>query len=343
MTESLPIEHVIPKIRHALENRRTAVVQAPPGAGKTTRVPLALLDEPWLSGQKIVMLEPRRLATRASAARMAEMIGEPLGKTVGYHIRMDRVIGPETKIEVVTEGILTRRIQNDPSLEGTGLVIFDEFHERNLNGDLGLALCLETQEVFRDDLRILVMSATIDVEPVAGLMSGAAVIKSEGKSWPVTTKYLFPKPTGQQSVAVEPRCAMAIKKALTEEQGDILVFLPGVGEIRRLEILVRESVSAGNISIIPLYGNLSKKDQDQAIQPSPPGNRKVVLATSIAETSITIEGVKIVIDAGLMRVPRFFPGTGMSRLETLPVTKASADQRRGRAGRTGPGICYRLW
>ena len=343
MADHLPIEQVIPDIRRALETGRCAVVQAPPGAGKTTLVPLALLEAPWLNGQNIVMLEPRRLAVRASANRMADLLKESVGHTVGYHIRMERRAGPQTRIEVVTEGILTRRIQADPSLKGTGLVIFDEFHERNLNSDLGLALCLEIREALRDDLRILVMSATLDAAPVSELMGNAPMIESVGKSWPVDTRYLPMRRDSRDAGAVERACAGAIRQALSEAAGDMLVFLPGAGEIRRVRSLLCNAVPMDHVSVLPLYGNLSAKEQDAAIAPSVPGHRKVVLATSIAETSLTIDGIRIVIDSGLMRIPRFFPGTGMSRLETVPVSRASADQRKGRAGRTAPGICYRLW
>ena len=339
----LPIEDVIDDIKAALTKNRYAVVQAPPGAGKTTLVPLALLDETWLSGKKIIMLEPRRIAVRASAGRMADLIDEPVGKTVGYHIRMDRCIGPDTRIEVVTEGILTRRIQTDPSLEGIGLIIFDEFHERNLNSDLGLALAMESCEVLCDDLRLLVMSATIDGDQVAALMGNAPVVSSEGKSWPVETRYI---PLAQKSThpgQLVNACAALIKRVVAGEDGDMLVFLPGVGEIKRVETLLKDTLKDHRLSIIPLFGNLSKKEQDYAIAPSVNGHRKIVLATPIAETSITIDGVSLVIDSGLMRVPKYFSGTGMSRLETITVSKSSADQRRGRAGRTKPGICYRLW
>ncbi len=343
----LPIEDVIDEIKETLSKNRYAVIQAPPGAGKTTLVPLSLLNEVWLSGKKIIMLEPRRIAVRASASRMADLLSEQVGETVGYQIRMDRKIGPATRIEVVTEGILTRRIQNDPSLEGVGLIIFDEFHERNLNSDLGLAFSMETCEVFSDELRILVMSATLDGDNVSKLMDDAPIITSEGKSWPVETRYV-PSTHLSHPAQMVTDCASLIQRAIESEDGDILVFLPGVGEIKRVE-----SILCGNLkdtkdnkkelSIIPLYGNLTKQEQDFAISPSVTGHRKIVIATPIAETSITIDGVSIVIDSGLMRVPKYFSGTGMSRLETIDVSKSSADQRRGRAGRTKPGICYRMW
>ena len=318
------------------------MLQVPPGAGKTTCVPLALLGESWLKEKKIWMLQPRRLAARASAARMASLLGESVGETVGYHIRMDRKVGPDTKIEVMTEGILTRRIQSDPFLEPTGLVIFDEFHERNINSDLGLALCLESAEALQADLRILVMSATLDVAPVALLMENAPVIVSEGQSYPVETIYISPLNAPNDRVFSVQRCYGAVLRALSEAVGDILIFLPGAKEIRQLSFLLKQKTDP-KIRVLPLYGYLSQKEQATAIRPSPPGQRKIVLATSIAETSLTIEGIGIVIDSGWMRTPRFFSGTGMTRLETIPVSRASADQRRGRAGRMSAGICYRLW
>jgi ATP-dependent helicase HrpB len=339
MTDRLPIESVMPDIRKALAGHGCAVVEAAPGAGKTTLVPLRLLDEPWLAGKSIVILEPRRLAARMAAARMADLLGESVGKTVGYQIKNDRKISAQTRIHVLTEGILTRRIQSDPQLDGTGLVIFDEFHERNLVSDLGLALCLEIREALRQDLGILVMSATLDSEPVARMINQAPLIRCEGRQFPVETIYLKRKPQD----FIESTCTACVFEALSQHEGDILVFLPGVGEIRRVQAQIEARLDDHRISVHPLYGNLDKKDQDAAIRPSPPDKRKIVLATSIAETSLTIEGVRIVIDSGLMRTPRYFSGTGMSRLETLPVSRAGADQRRGRAGRLGPGICYRLW
>ncbi|GAB6094106.1 ATP-dependent helicase HrpB [Desulfatiferula olefinivorans] len=339
MRECLPIESSMADIRNALEHKRTAVVEARPGAGKTTLVPLLLLDEPWLAGKNIVILEPRRLAARMAAARMADLLGEPVGHTVGYQIKNDRKISARTRIHVLTEGILTRKIQSDPLLDDTGLVIFDEFHERNLVSDLGLALCLEIREALRQDLGILVMSATLDSEPVARLINQAPLIRCEGRQFPVETIYLKRKPQGD----LETACTACVVDALSQHEGDILVFLPGAGEIRRVQAQIEAWRDDPHLSVYPLYGNLDKKDQDAAVRPSPPGKRKIVLATAIAETSLTIEGVRIVIDSGLMRKPRYFSGTGMSRLETLPVSQAGADQRRGRAGRLGPGICYRLW
>lgn len=349
----LPIEPVLPAVCAALRESGTAVLQAPPGAGKTTLVPLSLLAEPWLAGRKMLLLEPRRLATRAAARRMAELLEERLGQTVGYRIRRDSTVGPATRIEVVTEGILTRMLQHDPGLESVGLVIFDEFHERSIHADLGLALTLQTRAVLRSDLRVLVMSATLEGAPVSALLGGAPIITSEGRSYPVVTRYLPRRADSRIEAAV----AGAVRQALREEEGDLLVFLPGQGEIRRTMDLLEQVPSSEfkvpkvtnselgtrNWSLHPLYGNLSQADQDAALKPSPPGRRKVVLATSIAETSLTIEGVRVVIDCGLARVPRFSPASGMTRLTTVRVSRASADQRRGRAGRIAPGVCYRLW
>jgi ATP-dependent helicase HrpB len=318
-----------------LAERGRAVLQAPPGAGKTTRVPLALLDQPWLSG-KIVMLEPRRIAARAAAGHMASLLGERVGETVGYRIRMDRKVGPNTRIEVVTEGILTRMLQDDPALEGVGAVIFDEFHERSLNADLGLALALETA-VLRDDLRLLVMSATLDGGPVARLLGDAPIVSSEGRAYPVETHHRPSRP----GEAIEDAVARAVRDALAEETGSLLVFLPGAREIRRVQ--AKLSGLGDGVTVAPLYGDLPAAAQDQAIRPAPAATRKVVLATNIAETSLTIEGVRVVIDSGLARAPRFDPRTGMSRLETVAIARAAADQRRGRAGRTEPGVCWRLW
>ena len=337
-TFGLPIDAVVPQLDAALGRGTSAVLQAPPGAGKTTGVPLALLDASWLGGQRIIMLEPRRLATRAAARRMSQLRGEQVGATIGFRVRGETRVGRATRIEVVTEGILTRMLQRDPSLDGTGLVIVDEFHERSLDADLALALTLETRDVLRPDLRVLVMSATLDGARVARLLGDAPVITSEGRAFPVETRYIDRRP----ELRVEDAAAAAVRRALTADDGDVLVFLPGTGEIRRTFDLL-----AGNLPprthLRPLHGTLSSEEQDDAILPSAPGERKVVLATSIAETSLTIEGVRVVIDSGLSRVPRFSPRTGMTRLETVRVSQASADQRRGRAGRVAPGICYRLW
>lgn len=335
----LPIDAVLPAVREALRGASSVVLQAPPGAGKTTRVPLALLGEPWLAGRAIVMLEPRRLAARAAARYMAGLLGEPVGATVGYRVRLDSRVSAATRIEVVTEGILTRRLQDDPGLDGVGLVIFDEFHERSLAADLGLALTLQARAVLREDLRVLVMSATLHGAPVAALLGGAPTVTSEGRAWPVETRYVPPRPGVRLDAAV----AGTVRDALGRDAGDVLVFLPGAGEIRRVEALLTERSLDANVTIAPLFGNLPADAQDRAILPSPPGRRKVVLATPIAETSLTIEGVRVVVDAGLSRVPRFSPRSGMTRLETVRVSRAGADQRCGRAGRTQPGVCYRLW
>ncbi len=333
--EPLPIEEALPALRAALRDGSGAVLQAPPGAGKTTRVPLALLDEPWLAGRRIVMLEPRRLAARAAARRMADTLGQHVGDTVGYRVRHESAVGPGTRIVVVTEGILTRMLQGDPALEEFGLVIFDEFHERSIHADLGLALTLQSRAVLREDLRVLIMSATLEGEPVAALLGGAPLVTSEGRAHPVELRHLPPRPGAK----LEPAVSAVVRQALQAEEGDILVFLPGAGEIRRVEGLLL----GVNADVIPLYGNLPPEQQDRAILPSPPGGRKVVLATSIAETSLTIEGVRAVVDSGLSRVPRYSPRTGMTRLVTIRVSRASAEQRRGRAGRLAPGVCYRLW
>jgi len=336
---ALPIDSILPEIQAALARSGGLVLQAPPGAGKTTRVPLALLEADWLAGRRIVMLEPRRLAARAAATRMASSLMEPPGETVGWRIRFDSRVGPRTRIEVVTEGILGRMLQDDPSLPGVGLLIFDEFHERSLHADLGLALALEAQQGLRDDLKLLVMSATLDGGPVARLMGGVPVVTSAGRAHPVDTRFLARPESRRFADGV----AAAVTRALAEETGDVLVFLPGAGEIRRVEALLADYPGARDVLVAPLYGDLGQEAQDQAIRPSPDGRRKVVLATAIAETSLTIDGVRVVVDGGQMRVARFDPGSGMTRLLTLPASRASADQRRGRAGRQGPGVCYRLW
>ena len=332
--EGLPIDDDLPELIDALKRARQAVLQAPPGAGKTTRVPLAILDAGFCT-RRIVMLEPRRLAARAAAERMAETLGEPVGKTVGYRIRGDTKVSATTRIEVVTEGILTRMIQSDPSLEGISAIIFDEFHERSLNADLGLALALEVREALRDDLMLLAMSATLDAGPLAALMGEAPVVTSEGQSFPVETVWLD-RPT-PKTARFEAAVAQLIKKAASETEGGMLAFLPGEGEIRR----VTAQLDLPGIDILPLYGALPFKEQRQALGPSP--NRKLVLATSIAETSLTIPDIRVVIDGGRARRARFDPGSGMSRLVTERVTRAEADQRRGRAGRVAEGTCYRLW
>src|SRR5689334_6906653 len=335
--DSLPVDEALPRLKEALAARNAAVLVAPPGAGKTTRVPLALLDASWLQGHKIVMQEPRRLAARAAARRMAATLGEAVGETVGYRVRLDSKVGPGTRIEVVTDGLFLRLLQDDPSLEGVGCVIFDELHERGLETDLSFALVRESQQALREDLRVIAMSATLDPGPVSERLGSAPVVESAGRMFPVDTRYLDREAGGR----FEDGVASTVRNALTQESGSVLVFLPGVGEIRRVE--ERLQGLAANIDVAPLYGDLSPADQDRAISPSPAGRRKVVLATSIAETSLTIEGVRIVIDGGLMRVPRFSPRSGMTRLETVRVSQASADQRRGRAGRLEPGVCFRLW
>lgn len=335
----LPIEPILPELCAALHRHNNLVLQAPPGAGKTTRVPLALLQQKWLHDGKIIMLEPRRIAARAAARRMAAMLGQSVGQAVGYRTRADTAIGHATRIEVVTEGVLARMLQSDPALESFGVVIFDEFHERSIHADLGLALTLQSQSLFRPDLRILVMSATLDGQAVARLLGDAPIITSEGRSFPVETIYL----EKQTEERIERTVAAAVARALRHPDGDLLVFLPGVAEIRRVEDLLNQSELPNNVLIAPLHGNLPQELQDCAIQPAPAGKRKVVLSTSIAETSLTIEGVRTVIDSGLMRVSRFSPRNGMSRLETITVTRAAADQRRGRAGRVAEGRCYRLW
>ncbi|MBB5050036.1 ATP-dependent helicase HrpB, partial [Rhodopseudomonas rhenobacensis] len=335
----LPIDAVLDQLGSALAASNVAVLVAPPGAGKTTRVPLALLGAPWLGSKKIIMLEPRRIAARASAERMAKTLGERVGDTVGYRVRFGSKISRATRIEVVTEGIFSRMILDDPELTGVAAILFDEFHERSLDADLGLALARDAQVGLREDLRILVMSATIDGARVAKLLGDAPVIESLGRAFAVETRYLGRKP----DAPMERQMAEAIASALRENPGSVLAFLPGAAEIRRTETMLRERVVDASIEIVPLFGALDAAVQDRAIQPAPKGCRKVVLATSIAETSLTIEGVRIVVDCGLARVPRYEPDIGLTRLETVRASRAAVDQRRGRAGRTEPGVCYRLW
>ncbi len=338
-SEPLPIDDALPRLTAALARRNAAVLVAPPGAGKTTRVPLVLLDESWAAGKKILVLEPRRLAARAAASRMASTLREQVGDTVGLRVRFGSKVSKKTRIEVVTEGIFTRLILDDPSLDGIAAVLFDEFHERSLDADLGLALARDAQAGLREDLKILVMSATLDGARVAALLGDAQVVESEGRAFPVETRYL-----GRDARArIENQVADGVLRALRADSGSALVFLPGAGEIRRTETLLKERVTDPNTDIVALYGALDAREQDRAISPAPAGRRKVVLATSIAETSLTIEGVRVVIDSGLSRVPRYEPDVGLTRLETVRVSRAAADQRRGRAGRTVPGVCYRLW
>ena len=335
----LPVGETLPALKAALAEKGVAVLEAPPGAGKTTLVPLALLDAPWLKGRRILILEPRRLATRAAARRMAQMLCEDVGGTVGFRTRLETRVGGKTRIEVLTEGILPRLIESDPGLDGIGCLIFDEFHERSLETDLGLALALESRRHLRGDLRLLVMSATIAGERIARLLGDAPVVKSEGRLFPVDLRYLERPPIERLAVGV----TKAVQKAVREESGSILVFLPGGAEIRRVARLLEDAALGPGIIVAPLYGELAPDTQDAAISPASAGKRKIVLATSIAETSLTIEGIRIVIDGGLMRVPRFDPGSGMTRLATTRVSQASAQQRSGRAGRLEPGVGYRLW
>ncbi|WP_232830994.1 ATP-dependent helicase HrpB [Peristeroidobacter agariperforans] len=343
---ALPIEAALPDLRRALAEHRNVVLQAPPGAGKSTGVPLALLPERWRGDARIVMLEPRRLAARAVATRMAQTLGEPVGRTVGFRTRLETKVTKDTRIEVVTEGILTRWLQRDPTLEDVALVIFDEFHERSLNADLGLALCLDAQETVREDLRLLVMSATLDGAAVAKLLGAAPIVTAEGRAFPVTTHYrerLDVRSSRPQYEDMAQIVARTIARAIEDEPGDVLAFLPGQGEIRRAQRFLEETSLPPGVRVLPLFGELAAQEQDAAIQPSRSGERKIVLATNIAETSLTIEGVRIVVDSGQERRSRFDPVTGMSRLELGSISRASADQRRGRAGRIQAGVCYRLW
>ncbi|NBP70577.1 MAG: ATP-dependent helicase HrpB, partial [Cytophagia bacterium] len=335
---SYPVVDIIPALREKLRSDRIVILQAPPGAGKSTVVPVELLNEPWLADQKIIMLEPRRLAAKSVAQRMTYLQQQEVGEKIGYRVRFDTQVSQQTKLEVVTEGILTRMIQSDNALEGVGLVIFDEFHERSLQADLALALCLQVQNVLRSDLRILIMSATLDAEGLKKVLGDdVPVLTSEGKQFPIRTQYLAQK----EEEWLNKRVVSAIRKAINEEEGDVLVFLPGAGEIQR----VAEDIEQLNLNIRlhTLYADLPYQQQEAALLPNREGIRKVVLSTAIAETSLTIEGVKVVIDCGYARVPRFDSRSGLTRLETIRITKDSADQRRGRAGRLGPGVCYRLW
>lgn len=334
----MPIDEVIPELKEALSTFGAAVLTAEPGAGKTTRVPLELLNEPWMKGQGMILLEPRRLAARSAAAYMAKQLGEPIGETVGYRIRTESRVSPRTRITVVTEGILTRMLQNDPALVGTGLLLFDEFHERSLHADLGLALSLQSRELLREDLRIVVMSATLESAPISAMLGNAPVIQSKGRNYPVDTVFV----DVSQQEKLESAVVRTVHRALGEHEGSLLVFLPGVREIRHVERELAGRLPS-NVLLTPLYGALSQKEQQQAIEAPPPGERKVVLATSIAESSLTVSDVTVVIDSGLRRTALFSPRTGMSRLVTMRAARDSADQRRGRAGRTAAGVCYRLW
>ncbi len=337
MIPDFPITQIIPDVKHVLEKQPLLILQAPPGAGKSTILPLQLIHESWLTGKKIIMLEPRRLAARAVATRMASLLEEPVGKTIGYRIRFENKVSAQTRIEIVTEGILTRMLQNDNALDGVGLVIFDEFHERSLQADLALALCYQMQQILRPDIRLLIMSATLDGAKLSSLLNNAPVLTSEGRQFPVTLHYI---PTDEKT-HIHISMARAIRKALMEQPGDILAFLPGAGEIQRTQQLLEQEEFSAKIQ--PLYGDLSQQKQQEAILPDANGRRKIVLSTSIAETSLTIEGIKTVIDSGYARVPRFDPRSGLTKLETVRVTKDAADQRAGRAGRISSGACYRLW
>lgn len=335
----LPVDEALPRLRAALADRSEAVLVAPPGAGKTTRAPPGLLQEPWVGAGKIVLLSPRRITARAAAARMAAERGERVGETIGYRVRLDSRVGPQTRIEVVTEGVFTRMVLDDPELSGVAAVLFDEFHERSLEGDLGLALARDAQSALRPDLRIVVMSATLDAARVAALLGDAPVIVSEGRMFPVRCVYRPRDPRAP----LEQDVAAVVRAALAAERGSALVFLPGMREIERTAETLRASLADASVDVRPLYGAMSPADQDAAIAPAPAGRRKVVLATSIAETSLTIEGVRIVVDSGLARRPRYEPALGLSRLETVRASQAAIAQRAGRAGRLEDGVCWRLW
>ena len=339
LARSLPIAEALAPLAKALSGASCAVLVAPPGAGKTTVVPLALLDEPWAHGRKLLVLEPRRLAARAAATRMARSLGESVGETVGYRVRLENRVSARTRIEVVTEGVFTRMILDDPGLDGVAGVLFDEFHERSLDADLGLAFARDAQRLLREDLRLLVMSATLDGGRIATLLDDAPVVESQGRMFPVETRYV-----GRDlRTSIDEQMARAIARAFEAEEGGILAFLPGQGEILRTAERLRDTLGSKSVDIHPLYGALEAGDQDRAIAPAPPGRRKVVLATAIAQTSLTLEDIRLVVDSGWARVPRFDPGRGVTRLATVRVSRATADQRRGRAGRTAAGVCWRLW
>jgi len=341
---SLPIVEALPELEAALSSHRCVILEAPPGAGKSTVVPLALLDSPWRGDGRILMLEPRRIAARAVAERMSLLLGEDVGQTVGFRTRLETRVGPRTRIEVVTEGILTRMLQRDPALEDVALVVFDEFHERNLHGDLGLALCVESRRHLRESLRLLVMSATLEADALLRVLPDATVVRAPGRMFPVDVHFVPPPATEPgRAPRIEGPVTAVTQRALRDHEGDALVFLPGAGEIRRVTEALAGSLPASEYVVLPLYGDLGAAEQDAALRPDPRGRRKVVVATNIAETSLTIDGVRIVVDAGLERRQRFDPASGMSRLETSRISRASAEQRQGRAGRTAPGTCYRLW
>jgi ATP-dependent helicase HrpB len=337
MYEPLPILEILPEIRQSLNRESTLILQAPPGAGKTTLLPLELLHEPWLEGKKIIILEPRRLAARAAAERMSALLQEKVGNTVGYKVRFENKTSADTRIEVLTEGILTRMLQQDGALDNAGLIVFDEFHERSLQADLALALSRELQQVLRPELRILIMSATLESDNLSSLLGNAPVLRSQGRQYPVNILYT----AIDAHALLHVEMSRAIARAVNQDKGDILVFLPGMAEIHRTAEILGNQLK--NIQVHALYGDLPLQKQQEAILPDPAGRRKVVLTTSIAETSLTIEGIGVVIDSGFSRAPRFDPKTGLTRLETIRVTADAADQRAGRAGRTGPGVCYRLW
>ncbi|HKZ73308.1 MAG TPA: ATP-dependent helicase HrpB, partial [Steroidobacteraceae bacterium] len=352
----LPIDAALPDLRAALRGRPSAVLHAPPGAGKSTVVPLVLLEEPWAAGKRLIVLEPRRLATRAIAQRMAATLGERVGETVGYRMRLDTRVSRATRIEVVTEGVLTRMLQEDAALEGVACVVFDEFHERSLQADLGLALTLDARANLSPELRVLVMSATLDGAAVARLLGDAQVVSASGRMHPVEVRYVgagppllpiapgAPRMRGPRDLETPERAvARTIQRALREAEGDVLVFLPGAGEIRRVQQLLGEAIAGTDVRILPLFGDLPPAEQDAALAVGGGGARRIVLATNIAETSLTIEGIRIVVDSGLVRRSKLDAATGMSRLETQRISRASADQRSGRAGRLAPGVCYRLW
>ena len=339
---SLPVKEILPRLAQALTEKGVAVLVAPPGSGKTTRVPLALRDASWLEKKKIVMLEPRRIAARLAATYMAGLLGEEVGTTVGYQVRFERRISAATRVEVITEGLLTRRLQQDPELKDVGLVVFDEFHERSLDADLALALCLEVRAALRDDLRVLVMSATMDAGPVSRLLGNAPVIESKGRMYPVQVRHI-PPPAGEDSKRPDHlarSATRAIREIRDRESGDMLVFLPGTGEIKRVAGLLGESEAC---VVRPLHGSLHPTAQERAIVPDPAGRQRIILATTIAETSVTIEGITVVVDCGWKRVPRYHAATGLTGLDTVRISRASAEQRAGRAGRLAPGVCYRLW